>query len=141
MGRGYIHPVAFAVMQSQRRAQASFAERLYVTEGVSAEELRDMRTGQMAALCKRFDGEPAASARRVKMELCEGSLAGAIPGSDIVFAGEVIGKVADRTYTLEDMRTAYRLGFLAATDRTEEARAYFSTNEYSDDREASLGRL
>lgn len=55
MGRGYIHPVAFAVMQSQRRAQASFAERLYVTEGVSAEELRDMRTGQMSALCKKLD--------------------------------------------------------------------------------------
>lgn len=50
-------------------------------------------------------------------------------------------KRINRAYTLEDMRTAYRMGFLAATDRTEAAAAYFNTNEFSDDREAALGRL
>jgi hypothetical protein len=53
------------------------------------------------------------------------------------------GTVSDveRTYTLEQMRSAYRQGFLAATDRQDAAEQYFNCQQYSDDREVSLAVL
>lgn len=54
---------------------------------------------------------------------------------------EAAQEAPPRTYTLEDMRTAYRMGFLAVTGHAEGAAAYFNTDGFSEDREAALGRI
>lgn len=44
-----------------------------------------------------------------------------------------------RVYTLEEVRDAHRLGFLAGTDRSEgAARVHFLTNEYTEERDRDL---